>query len=101
MKISIIYWRDIPSQVTVRQGRKSAKVMLDQRFQEAIDRAAMRSKAHDSDAYLEGWRKEEGGEYAGDMQNIVDAKAAEIEARIGADALEKLITSDGWGQIDA
>ena len=52
-KVVIIYWRDIPSQVTVQEGRKRAKKLLPARFQEAIDRAAMRAKKIDSDAYLE------------------------------------------------
>ena len=38
-----MYWRDIPAQVIAKRGRKTAKVMLASRFQEAIDRAAMRA----------------------------------------------------------
>ena len=48
-----IYWRDIPSQVIAKQGRKSAKVKLSERFQEAIDKAAMRAGRQGSDQYLE------------------------------------------------
>ncbi|MGB2516461.1 MAG: virulence factor, partial [Pseudomonadales bacterium] len=36
-------WRDIPAQVIVKQGRKAAKQPLSERFEKAIDRAAMRS----------------------------------------------------------
>ena len=39
----IISWRDIPAQVIVKRGRETAKVQLSQRFQEAVDRAAMRA----------------------------------------------------------
>ena len=53
-----IYWRDIPSQVLVQVGRTKAKVQLPQRFQEAIDRAAMRAGKGSSDLYLEEWRRE-------------------------------------------
>ena len=42
-KKTIIYWRDIPSQVVVKQGRTSAKKQLNKRFMVAIDRAAMRA----------------------------------------------------------
>lgn len=52
-----IQWRDIPSQVTAKAGRKSAKVMLADRFQQAIDRAAMRAGKGGSDAYLEDWQR--------------------------------------------
>jgi hypothetical protein len=37
----ITYWRDIPSAVSVKLGRKEEKRMLDNRFMEAIDMAAM------------------------------------------------------------
>ena len=39
----IISWRDIPAQVVCRKGRETAKVPLSARFQEAVDRAAMRA----------------------------------------------------------
>jgi len=42
---TIVYWRDIPAQVIIKQGRKAAKRELSARFQEAIDMAAMRAKA--------------------------------------------------------
>lgn len=38
-----IFWRDIPSQILIQRGRKRKKKMLEHRFQEAIDRAAMRA----------------------------------------------------------
>jgi hypothetical protein len=51
----IISWRDIPAQVIVKRGRETAKVQLSQRFQEAVDRAAMRAGKGSSDAYLADW----------------------------------------------
>ena len=50
--LTVVYWRDIPAQVIAKAGRKSAKKMLSDRFQEAIDRAAMRSGAAGTDEYL-------------------------------------------------
>ena len=52
-----ILWRDIPSQVLIKRGRDRGKYMLNARFQEAIDRAAMRAGKGGSDAYLEEWRR--------------------------------------------
>ena len=69
-KITIVYWRDIPAQVIAKPERKSGrrsapgsgpgsiKKELSLRFQEAIDRAAMRAGLSDSDAYLEEWRRD-------------------------------------------
>ena len=51
-KLITIYWRDIPSQVIAKAGRKTSKIMLEDRFQVAIDRAAMRAGAGTSDAYM-------------------------------------------------
>ena len=57
-KLITVYWRDIPSQVIAKKGRSKSKVQLSQRFQEAIDRAAMRAGKGSSDAYLsDGGRK--------------------------------------------
>ena len=55
--VTTVYWRDIPAQVIVRQGRRTAKVQLSERFEKAIDRAAMRGGARDFDAYLAEWRR--------------------------------------------
>ena len=38
----ITYWREIPSMVVAREGDETARAQLAQRFQEAIDEAAMR-----------------------------------------------------------
>ena len=56
-EVTIVYWRDIPAQVIVGSGRRAAKVPLPERFEQAIDRAAMRSGAKDEDAYIAEWRK--------------------------------------------
>jgi hypothetical protein len=58
VKRVLIYWRDIPAQVIVQRGRKREKAQLSQRFQKAIDRAAMRAGKGSSDAYLSEWRRE-------------------------------------------
>ena len=53
-----IFWRDIPSQILIQKGRKRNKMMLEHRFQEAIDRAAMRAGKGSSSAYIAEWRRE-------------------------------------------
>ena len=53
-----IFWRDIPSQILIQRGRKRDKMMLEHRFQEAIDRAAMRAGKGSSSAYIAEWRRE-------------------------------------------
>jgi hypothetical protein len=58
-KLIVISWRDVPAQVLVKQGRETAKVQLSHRFQEAVDRAAMRAGKSGSDAYLADWKRSE------------------------------------------
>ncbi|MEL7257595.1 MAG: virulence factor, partial [Pseudomonadota bacterium] len=37
--VTVVYWRDIPAQVIVGNGRRGAKRQLPERFEQAIDRA--------------------------------------------------------------
>ncbi len=89
-----IYWRDIPSQVTAKKGRKTAKVALGSRFQEAIDRAAMRAGKGTSDAYMEDWKRVR-SECSDDLQAEADKAAAELEAAFSDEYLEKVVKAKG------
>ena len=94
--VTIVYWRDIPAQVIVGKGRRGAKKQLAERFEQAIDRAAMKVGAADTDAYLAEWRKAEPYEVAGDPQEVADAEAARIDAEYDIDKIKALIANDGW-----
>ncbi|MBV8974560.1 MAG: virulence factor [Sinobacteraceae bacterium] len=93
--LTIISWRDIPAQVVVRQGRETAKVQLSARFQEAVDRAAMRAGRGSSDAYLADWKRSDPRPCGADLQAEAAAEAARIEAAYTDEALEALIRSKG------
>jgi hypothetical protein len=93
--LSIIYWRDIPAQVVVRHGRETAKVQLSARFQEAVDRAAMRAGRGSSDAYLADWKRSDPRPCGEDLQAEAAAEAARIEAAYSDDTLDTLIRSKG------
>lgn len=91
----IISWRDIPAQVVVRKGRETAKVQLPARFQEAVDRAAMRAGRGSSDAYLADWKRSPPRPCSDDIQAELAAEAAKIEARYTDEYLERLVKSKG------
>ena len=93
--LTIISWRDIPAQVVVKRGRETAKVQLSARFQEAVDRAAMRAGKGTSDAYLADWKRSEARSCGEDLQAEAQAEAARIEARFSDEALEALIRAKG------
>ncbi|NNE78903.1 MAG: hypothetical protein HKN18_01405 [Silicimonas sp.] len=94
--LTIVYWRDMPAQVIVGKGRRGAKAPLSERFEQAIDRAAMKVGAKDSDAYLSEWRKVAEGEREGAPDEIATAEAARIEHEYDQDRLKALIDNDGW-----
>ena len=95
-EVTIVYWRDIPAQVIVGRGRRGAKAPLPERFEQAIDRCAMKIGARDSDAYLAEWRKEPGGEREGAPDDIAAAEAARLDAEYDPDRLKTLIDNAGW-----
>ena len=96
--VTTVYWRDIPAQIIVGEGRRAAKRQLSERFEQAIDRCAMRVGARDSDAYLAEWRRGQPVEVAGEQDAVADAEAARLEAAFDAAALKTLIAADGWAQ---
>lgn len=91
----IVYWRDIPAQVIVRQGRTAEKRELPERFIQAVDRCAMRVGARDSDAYLAEWRRGDPEPVGDDLKAEADAAVATIEATYDAERLKALIANDG------
>jgi hypothetical protein len=93
--LMIISWRDIPAQVIVRRGRETAKIQLPRRFQEAIDRAAMRAGKGSSDAYLADWKRSTPVPCADDIQSAAGEEAARLEARYGDADLERIIRNKG------
>ncbi|SDH94123.1 virulence factor [Lutimaribacter saemankumensis] len=94
--VTIVYWRDIPAQVIVGKGRRGAKKPLPERFEQAIDRAAMKVGAADTDAYLAEWRKAPPYTVEGDPAEIAEAEAARLEAEFDQDRIKALIANDGW-----
>jgi len=95
-EVTIVYWRDIPAQVIVGRGRSGAKAALPERFEQAIDRAAMKVGARDSDAYLAEWRKGSAGSQDGSPDQIARDEAARLDRDYDAARLAALIGNDGW-----
>lgn len=94
--VTIVFWRDIPAQVIVGKGRRGAKAKLSERFEQAIDRVAMKIGAADSDAYLAEWRKAKPYPVQGEQDEIATDEAARIEIEYDKERLKALITNDGW-----
>jgi hypothetical protein len=93
-QLIIVYWHDIPAQIIAKAGRSSVKRELPARFQEAIDRAAMVSGEHGTDAYLAAWRRD-AIQCGDDLETEATAAATRIEAEFDDARLAKLVRSGG------
>ena len=93
-ELTIISWRDIPAQVTAGKGRNASRATLSERFQEAIDAAAMRAGLIGTDAYLQEWRRES-RPCGDDLAAQVAAAVARIEQDYSDERLERLIRASG------
>ena len=99
-ELVVIYWRDIPAQVTAGPRAGGDKVLLDARFQHAIDRAAIVAGKTDTQSYVAEWRRE-AEPLVGDPSEAANARAAELDARFTSNVLERLVRSGGWQQEEA
>lgn len=94
IKLTTIYWRDIPAQVIAQQGRKRLKQELPKRFAVAIDRAAMRAGRGSSQAYMDEWRRVS-LTAKGDLQQLLDDQVAQLETQFPKALLEAAVKAGG------
>ncbi len=94
--LTVIYWRDIPAQVTAKGDGDSARSQLSDRFQQAIDAAAMQAGLVDMDLYLEEWRQV-ARPCGDDLEAEVAAEVERLEAAFAGDVLRRLARSGGLG----
>jgi hypothetical protein len=99
--LTVISWRDIPAQVIVKRGRETAKVKLSDRFQEAVDRAAMRAGKGSSDLYLAEWKRSDPQPCGDDIEREAAAEAQRIEERYSDEDLERLVRTKGLSEASA
>ncbi len=92
----IVYWRDMPAQVIIKEGRKAAKRQLPERFEQAIDMAAMKANKRDTDAYLAEWRKSEPEPIEGeDFEALAEAEAKRLDTDYPQERLVALANAGG------
>lgn len=96
----VVYWRDIPAQVVVKAGRRTARRQLPERFEQAIDRAAMRAGLTGTDAYLEQWRRAAPEACGDDLDAEAGAAAAALDRAYPAERLRALVAAGGRVEAD-
>ncbi|MEO0494790.1 MAG: virulence factor [Actinomycetota bacterium] len=90
-----IYWRDIPAQVTAttEDGGKE-QVLMHQRFQVAIDRAAAVAGLTTTDDYVNEWRRV-ATSVDGDPVAAAHAAAEQLDNDHPRDVLNALVDNGG------
>ena len=89
----IMYWQQIPSQIKVRDQTGTVKKMLPDRFQQAIDSAAMAKGETSSDDYLDGWHWAKKEERPGSAAEVADTLLIEIETAYPQSRLREIISA--------
>jgi hypothetical protein len=76
-----------------KDGDQITKGIFSNRFQEAIDEAAMRLGETDSDAYLAGWHKSDWIQTSGDLTEISKEVIADIENDFTSEKLAEILNN--------
>jgi hypothetical protein len=93
-QLKVIYWRDIPGRVVVRESRRSTRLNLSARFMHAIERAAYRLKKKQADAMFEPWH-DVAQTVDGDIHVQARSLVQQLEEQYTQEVLETLIRASG------
>ena len=93
-QIVVISWRDIPAQVNAQAGRTRHQLVLDRRFQRAIDRAAMVAGKKTAQDYIGEWKRTSRA-CGDDLAAEAAAEVARIEAEYPRERLNRLVDHGG------
>lgn len=93
-QLKIVYWRDIPGRVVIREGRRSTRLRLSTRFMKAIERAAYRLKKKQEDALFEPWH-DVAQAFDGDVVEQAQQLVNQLEEHYTEEVLETLIRASG------
>lgn len=94
-KLVTIFWRDIPAQVNAQQRRDRARFILEDRFQKAIDRAAMVAGITDADDYVAEWRQE-ATPCGTELETEAETAAKALEADYPPERVKAIADNGGW-----
>jgi len=94
-QVVYILWKDIPAQIIVGKGRNAKKVKLSERFEQAIDRCAMKLNLTNTDDYLSQWHKSDPIHLEGSIDEIIIEEQKRIEEEFDSIKLKQLINNNG------
>jgi hypothetical protein len=94
-EVVVISWRDIPAQVNGCAGEERHQVLLPDRFQKAIERAAKVAGKKTVHEYVAEWQRSS-RPLDGDPLSSAQAEAARLEAAFPAERLKAFAAAGGW-----
>ena len=100
-RYQIIYWRDIPVQVKVRDGSSHLSGQLSPRFQKTVHCAAFRAKAITGFAYIQEWRPSDWQEREEGASDLLALVTAELETAYSDKRLDTLARNKGYEPHDS
>ncbi|MFT4650665.1 MAG: hypothetical protein ACI8XX_000476 [Polaribacter sp.] len=93
-KLKIVFWRDIPGQVVIRDRRRSTRLRLSAKFMRAIERAAYRLKKHQKDVWFDPWHDVD-QPFMGDINEQGRLLVEHIEQHYSDAVLDQLSRASG------
>ena len=99
-KYKVLYWHLIPSQVRAEDENGRSSIRLSDRFQDAIDAAAMAARLFSGDDYTDGFEWKAAQEMEGNAEDVVKIVAAQLESSFTDDDLKALIAEIRKKRID-
>ncbi|MFQ5795696.1 MAG: virulence factor [Candidatus Bipolaricaulia bacterium] len=87
----VLYWKEIPAQIKVEDGKQEVRRPLPERFQATIDAIAMRQGEVGTDAYLQSWRWGSKQVREGTPEAVAEAIVAELDAAYPPKRLGEMI----------
>jgi hypothetical protein len=93
-QLTVIRWRDIPMQVVARGDSGTARMMLSDRFQEAVDASAMVAGLIGSDDYTQQMTMDR-RPCGDDLEAEAKAEAERLEAEWTDEVLRAAIRASG------
>lgn len=92
-QFQVTRWRELPSMVAARADNETVKSQLPQRFQEAIDEAAMRLGDTGADDYLAGWERSSWTDADGAPGDVLGRVVAELDAAWPEDRIARYLAA--------
>ena len=93
-EVVVILWRDIPAQVNGQSGRERHQVLLDPKFQRAIDRAKRKARIVTAQQDVAQWRRVS-TPCGGDPAAAADATAKRLDAEYTVERLGRIAFNGG------